>query len=162
MFGELSQPPELVVTQRVPDGGVEEVSGTLFLQVPPQGGHVVYVGARVRNLEGCRLELSASLFEPGSGALETEERRRVDLDSSGMSDPADPANFANVPACPNFGARDIAGPQWRLTVEAKQRDGRKASATVPVVLSCETGGADCACECAAGYELGKCGASDGG
>lgn len=147
----------------MPDGGAEDVGGTVYLQVPPQGGHVAYVGARVHNFEGCRLVLSASLVDPGSGALETEELRRVDLTVDGGSDPADPANFANVPVCPNFGVRDFPGPTWRLVVSAEQRDGRKVSTTMPVVLSCATGGAECACECAAGYELGKCGGfRDGG
>lgn len=160
--GDLSRPPSLTATQRLPDGGAEDVRGTLYLQVPAQGGHVVFVGARVQNLAACGLELSAALVDPMTNRLETEEKRRVDLGPGFMSDPGDTANFANVPACPNFGTRDISGPQWNLVVEAKQRDGRTASATLPVVLSCETGGADCACECAAGYVLGKCGRRDGG
>jgi hypothetical protein len=65
----------------------------------------------------------------------------------------------------------VAGPRdawrwsvhhWRLVVEAKQRDGKKVSTTLPIEFSCEAGGPDCACECAAHYEFGKCGARDGG
>lgn len=162
VWGDVSKPAALAVTQRMPDGGVEPLNGTLFLQVPPQGGHVVYVGAQVNNFEGCRLELSASLFEPDSGVLATEEKRRVDLTLDGGSDPSDPAHFANIPVCPNFGARDFTGVDWRLVVEVKQRDGRKVSASLPVTLSCATGASFCECECRAGYEFGKCEGRDGG
>ncbi|MBK7862067.1 MAG: hypothetical protein IPJ65_26315 [Archangiaceae bacterium] len=61
MWGDLSQPAALTVTQRMPDGGAEALGDELFVQVPPQGGHVAYVGAKVTNFEGCRLELRASL-----------------------------------------------------------------------------------------------------
>lgn len=162
VWGDLSQPASLTVTQRLPDGGVEDVGRTLYLQVPPQGGQVVYVGVRLQNFEGCRLELSASVLVPDSGHLETEEKRRVDVTLGGQSDPADPANFANVPVCPNFGVRDFPGNDWRLVVEAKQRDGKKVSTTLPIAFSCAAGGPDCACECAAHYEFGKCGGRDGG
>jgi hypothetical protein len=162
VWGDLSQPASLEITQRMPDGGVEPAGGTLLLQVPPQGGHVAYVGVRVKNFEGCRVELSASVFDPDSGHLATEEKRRVDITLDGMSDPSDPANFANLPVCPNFGTRDYVGPGWSLVVEAKQRDGRAVKTTVPIVFSCDAGGWDCACECAQGYEFGKCGAADGG
>ena len=162
MWGDLTQPPAVTAVQRLPDGGLEDVQGVLYLQVPPQGGHVTYVGVRVANFEGCRLELSASVFVPDGGPLEVEEKRRVDVGDGGLSDPSDPANFANIPVCPNYGARDFAGPPWDLVVEVAQRDGRSARVVMPVVFSCAFGSADCACECAHGYELGKCGARDGG
>ncbi len=161
VFGDLTQPPSLTVIQRMPDGGVEDVRDALLLQVPPQGGHVAYVGVRVTNFERCRIDLSASVFVLDGGALEAEEKRRVELGDGGASDPADPANFANVPVCPNYGALDVVGPRWRLVVEAAQRDGRSVKAELPVVFSCDAGGADCACECAKGYELGKCGRDAG-
>ena len=162
VWGDLAQPPSLTVVQRMPDGGVEELGDTVFLQVPPQGGHVAYIGVRVHTLEGCRLDIAASVFAPDGGPLETEEKRRVDVGDGGLSDPADPANVANVPVCPNFGARDFVGPPWDLVVDVAQRDGRSARAVKPIVFSCGFGGWDCACECAQGYELGKCGAPDGG
>jgi len=143
----------------MPDGGAEELVDALVLQVPPQGGHVAYVGAQLQNFVEC-IELSAALREPG-GALAAEEKRRVDLED-GRSDPAEPANFANVPVCPNFGSRDFPGFSWRLEVTASSRDGRSSvSRTLDVVPTCAFGGPQCACECAAGYDFGKCG-RDGG
>ncbi len=161
MFGDLSKPAALTVLQRMPDGGVEEVRDTLYLQVPPQGGHVVYVGVRAVNFEGCRLDLAASVFGADGGPLETEEKRRVELGDAGYSDPSDPANFANVPVCPNNGMHELLGTPWALVVELAQRDGRSAKVTLPVAFSCDAGGPDCACECAKGYELGKCGRDAG-
>jgi len=162
VFGDLTKPAALTVIQRMPDGGVEDVQGTLLLQVPPQGGHVVYVGVRMTNFEGCRLDLAASVFVADGGPLETEEKRRVDLGDAGFSDPSDPANFANVPVCPNFGSHEIVGTEWTLVVEAAQRDGRSVKTALPVRFSCDAGGWDCACECGHGYFLGKCGSPDAG
>jgi hypothetical protein len=162
VWGDLSKPATLTITQRMPDGGAEDLGSALVLQVPPQGGHVAYIGARVENFEGCRLELVASLYPPDSGLLATEERRRVDLTVNGGSDPSDPANFANVPVCPNYGTRDFPGLAWTLVVEAKQRDGRTVSATRTVVPTCAFGASFCQCECSSGYEFGKCEGHDGG
>lgn len=161
VFGDLTKPPSLTVIQRLPDGGAEEVRDTLFLQVPPQGGHVAYVGVRVTNFEGCRIDLAASVFVPDAGPLEAEEKRRVEIGDGGSSDPSDPSNFANVPMCPNYGSLDIVGPSWSLVVQAAQRDGRSVKAALPVVFSCDAAGADCACECAKDYVLGKCGRDAG-
>ncbi|MBK7862173.1 MAG: hypothetical protein IPJ65_26875 [Archangiaceae bacterium] len=139
----------------MPDGGAEALGDELFVQVPPQGGHVAYVGAKVTNFEGCRLELRASLYPPDSGSLAAEEKRRVDLTVDGASDPSDPANFANVPVCPNYGTRDFPGLPWVLVVEAKQRDGRSVSVTRTVVPSCAYGAAHCATASARGLRAGQ-------
>jgi hypothetical protein len=162
VWGDLSKPPSLTATQRMPDGGAEDLGAVLVLQPPPQGGHVAYVGARVQNFEGCRIELTATLYPPDSGLIAAYESRRVDLTVNGGSDPSDPAHFANVPVCPNYGDRDYVGLPWRLVVEAKDRSGKSLQAEYTVVPTCDAGGPQCECECRAGYELGKCGAKDGG
>lgn len=167
-WGDKNGTPRLVITQRV-NGASQEVTsgGALLLQVPPQGGYVAYVGARLYDFEGCRIDFSASLFEPDSGTLSTEERRRIDFPlagegGSGTVDPSDPAHFANVPVCPNFDTRDYPGLTWRLDVVARAQDGREVKTSLPVVPSC-AGDANCECECRANYEFGKCsGAADAG
>jgi hypothetical protein len=160
VHGDASKAATLTVTQRLPDGTAEELTQALVLQVPPQGGHVAFVGAVIENFTEC-VELSAALKDL-DGSLAAEEKRRVDL-TGGRSDPKEPANFANVPVCPNFGTRDFPGQTWKLEVKVESRDGRAASLSrsLDVVPTCAFGGSDCACECAADYTFGKCG-RDGG
>lgn len=140
------------------------------LRFPVQGGHVLYVAARIHNLLPCRAELSASLVDPGTGQVATEERRQVDfgLDGGGggISDLSDPANVANVPVCPDLFDRDFVDAPWNLVVSVKDLEGRVATATRRVIPSCRQAGsysrAACRCECSAHYVFGKCSVLDGG
>lgn len=139
------------------------------LEFPVQGGHVLYVGAQILNMGGLHDDLLARLRDPTTNVILAEDRRRVDFvfdaGGSGQTDLSDPANVANVPACPDFEPRPVLGTTWVLEVTVT--DSRDAGGTVrhpvtPVCRQLDAGPlALCECECAANFYLGKCGA-DGG
>jgi hypothetical protein len=135
------------------------------LEFPVQGGHVLFVAARIQNLDGCAAELSSRLIDPASGEVLAQEKRSVDFTvkdgMGGISQLSETANTANVPACPAFGPRDVVGAAWHLEVKVKDRSGKEATAQRLVVPSCRQADAKaraaCICECSKNYYLGKCG-----
>jgi hypothetical protein len=135
---------------------------------PPQGGFVIFVGARVRNLHDPTVELRGRLLNPSSGALVTEEGRVVDLNPT----PGDPTvwlpdlrsytNVSNVPVCPASTNQDSYGVPFSLEVRVTEKiSGRAGVGRRKVTLACRQSDAAqlqlCQCECAAGFVLGKCG-----
>jgi hypothetical protein len=144
----------------------------LPLETPPQGGHVSFVAALVRNVDPCNVKLSAKLRSPRSGAVQAEEARSVSFDFGlgggdggdagawGAADLSDIANAANIPACPVYGPETLVDEPFTLVVTITDRDGRSTSVTRSVVPSClqtdPAERADCRCECSADYTLGRC------
>src|SRR5207302_6654986 len=55
------------------------------LRFPTQGGHVIYIAARVHNMSGCRAALRATLRDPTGVNSEVFEARSIDfvVDSDG-------------------------------------------------------------------------------
>jgi hypothetical protein len=162
-IGDLAQPVELVTVVRTPDGRTEEVraSGAIPLIEPPQGGQVVFVGVRARNLDGCGLILTATLRDPCTNGVIGVEARPVDLTASpaGWGEPASPADiasFANVPVCPSAAAtRGLDGQRYVLEVDVRDRDKRTARVTLDVVPTCaET--SLCPKECVGGPAPSAC------
>ena len=137
---------------------------------PIQGGHVIFVGARIRNLGACGDTLSATLRNPTTGEIFAFENRSVDFtvgdSDGGTPDLSDTSSLANVPACPDNSARDVADTDWVLEVTVTDKQKRVATATRHVQPACRQADANaralCACECRAEYFLGKCGRADGG
>lgn len=174
-WGDSKSEPELFVVGRTLEGAAVELAtdgAEVDLTFPVQGGHVLFIGARVKNLLACRAELAAKLVDPTNGHVAAEERRQVAFTQAagngyGASDVADTAELANLPACPDFLDRDIVGQSWRLELQVTDSAGRTASATRQVVPVCRQSSAQdraiCTCECRGGYSFGKCnGAWDGG
>lgn len=175
-WGSRDAGSEVVIGMRTDDGTFEEVVAAgdpVDLTFPVQGGHVLFVAARVRNLAACRSELRARLREPDGGPIAAEEKRVIDFGTSapqgfGEADVSDTANVANVPACPNWHTRDIVDADWLLEVTVRDRDGRTATTTRRVRPVCRQSDASardlCVCECRANYFFGKCpgGGRDGG
>lgn len=174
-FGDEGAPPEMDVGMRGTRGVFIDVNDgdPVDLTFPVQGGHVLFVAARLRNMNGCRVDFSARLVDPDTGELGSEEERRqidftVDGGNGVIPDLSDTANTANVPVCPNtFGSKDRVDVPWNLEVVARDEQGREARAVRRVVPMCRQPGpysrAACVCECKAGYYLGKCSLSgDGG
>ena len=141
---------------------------TLDLIFPPQGGFVIFLGARVRKLNDPTVELRGRLLDPITGALIAEEGRVVDMQKS-ASDPTlwEPdlrsyTNVSNVPVCPlSYPGDHFDQP---VTVEVRVTEsvsGRAGVGRRRVTPSCRQSDAAklqlCRCECAAGFQLGKCG-----
>ena len=139
----------------------------ISLEFPPQGGHVLFVGARVRGLEDDLAELRGRLRNPDDDTIIAEEGRTVAFDPS----PDDPglkipdlrnyANVANVAVCPSYTGLDHSGRSFILEVTVTGTSSNQiGSATRLVVPTCQqadpTERQYCVCDCAANYFLGKC------
>lgn len=166
-WGEPSAPAKVELGMRFGNGfrPVTFDGEAVDLEFPVQGGHVLFVAARLQNMDGCAVELSARLLHPDNGEVIAQEKRSVDFtvqDGVGAVPVlAETANSANVPACPAFGPRDIVGAPWHLEVRVKDRTGKEAAAQQLVIPSCRQADAQakaaCECECTKNYYLGKCG-----
>jgi len=162
--GDPASAPELELVHRTADGQLATVAdgAPIPLFEPPQGGQVILVGVRARNIDGCPLTLSTSLAVPQSTIVAAFERRPVTLEATpdGWLQPKRPdllSNFANLPSCPIAGLdRAVDGEPYQLTVEAEDHAGRKGQASALVVPSCDMNVAPtlCRCLCAANYVLG--------
>lgn len=141
----------------------------VHLVVPPQGGHVLFIGARFKNVRGDTVRLHTRLKDPEDGAVATEESRSVSVlpvpgDSSlSETDNSSLTQVSNITACPDYGPRAMVGLPYilELTVtELMVPSPREATVTMLVTPACPQGGdpdaAFCACECAGSYTLGKC------
>ncbi len=163
--GDPGSDPEVVLVHRTSDGQLATVAegAPIPLFEPPQGGQVILVGVRVRNIDGCPLTISTSLAIPQTSIVAAFERRPVTLETTpdGWLQPKRPdllSNFANLPSCPIAGLdRPIDGETYQLTVEAEDHAGRKGRASAIVVPSCDMNVAPalCRCLCAANYVLGS-------
>ena len=163
-FGDESKPLEFDIVHRDADGecvSTEEM-GEIPLIQPPQGGKVLFVGVRARNLNGCGLTLATALVEPDTGSVISLERRPVMLEPVGdgwmePERPTEASNYSNLPACPRADLeRSIEGEPYELRVSITDKDGRKGSASMQVIPICgESKLAElCQCECSKDYRLG--------
>lgn len=162
-IGDASLPIELELVARGDSPDVMEVDTPMTavpLVVPPQGGLVLFVAARARNLDNCAVMLTASLRDPCSNEVVTVERRPVLLESTGDGwagpDVDALSQWSNLPVCPSSAAtRDLQGQHYLLRVALEASDGRTAEATMMVVPTCAADDLTCLCQCQAGYELGS-------
>lgn len=179
-IGDPSRDPEIEVGEISYDGTFRtiEAGATLSLFTPPQGGKIVLVGARVRNMDGCGAVLTARLRDPtaeGEPVAVHEGRtvRFVELpDRPGWGEvPTGPSAFtvlaagSNLPTCHNYEDRDMDGCDWILDVTVDDRAQRAARATFPVSITCpdddpgaerEDERLECECECAARFDERDC------
>jgi hypothetical protein len=166
--GDRSKAPEMVVVILAADGTVSDVAdgGTVPLVTPPQGGQVIFAGARATNLDTCGVTIQGVLRDETTKQV-TLDGRTIDLlpTSGGWAetDPTDASSFSNVPVCPNeWSPTNIYGTQYQLEVSLTDANGRMVSKTLPVVPQCAAGDANCHCICQGGYVLGMSCAVDGG
>jgi hypothetical protein len=141
------------------------------LEPPPQGGYVLYVGARVINIGAC-VEFRGRVRDPGPSKTEVGyDARGTTLvqhaDGWGWPDPSDNSNVSNPNPCPDYGTADITGGNWELQMVVADRfSARTVEVVQPIVPKCMLSDAatqaDCVCTCSANYFLGKCGMLDGG
>lgn len=125
------------------------------LQVPPQGGWIILLGVRARNLDGCRLVLTTSFREACQGPIIKVDQRPARLMDTGDGWAiSTTSTFGNLPICPQLTAlRDLHEQPYDVTVEVEDGDGKRASRTLSLVPTCP---ADerCTCECDHNYVLG--------
>ncbi len=146
------------VAADVLDGGTVDLVGAV------QGGHVLFVGARVDGLCAEQADLWAVLRAPADGSIVAEDRRQgvpmhVRADGSREPDWAG-RQVAMVPACPSLAGARIVGETFDLELTVTDPAGHAASAGVRVRLTCSQTdpywSAFCACECDAGGTPGAC------
>ena len=175
-IGDPNADAEIELVARAVDGGglVDLHDGDdVPLIMPPQGGKVILVGVRAKNVS-CTLQLNVGLFDlcqvdddaPQGRVIGREGRPvvlREDADGFGVPDDADAMqNYANVPVCPSFAStRDGDGQPYGLEVRVSelQRDGETAPRTHVVTLAvtpvCAAGDDDCRCECDADFVMSQ-------
>lgn len=137
------------------------------LALPPQGGHVLFVGALMRNLPTTTIKIVGRLIDPTTGQLVAQDARTVVVQPVDgepgrvQTDNRTYSQQANITVCPDYAPRAIDGQLYDLEIEVTPL---YVNAAVPVTVkrsvvpTCSAGAdnAACTCECSAGYTLGKC------
>jgi hypothetical protein len=167
-IGDRASPIELVAVTAPYLGSIGDLAdgGEVDLFRPLQGGKVIYVGVRARNVDGCNVQLTAALRDPVTQQVIALEQRPVRLVDSGdgWGRPASSSDhLANVPACPSAAAtHDVDGAAWQLELRLDELGGRTATTTLSVVPRCDVDGEieECECECDSDYVLGAACPSD--
>lgn len=160
-YGDPTQPIEIQAFAG--DGGGLRLSvdagSKIPLIVPPQGGRVLFLGAKVRNLSSCGVQVKGVLRD-AMGKTQVD-KRTTNLLSTGdgwaETDSMDFASLANVNACPNGWSEGNAFGPMQIEIEVVDAMGRKATVVRDVVLECpdDAGKSFCECQCKAGYVLGQ-------
>jgi hypothetical protein len=173
-LGSESQPPQLEIVIVHADDSVTTAvdGGRVDVIQPPQGGRVIFAGARATNVDGCGVQLTGALRNETSRQVRFD-MRTVNLEATGdgwgtsgtsiLSGSI--SNFANVPVCPNqWSSTDVVGNPYQLEVDLLDRRGRTAKAVLEVTPYCAepATAAYCACTCAAGYNGQPCPVGDAG
>jgi hypothetical protein len=171
--GDVSKPIEMkLVAAGVNDQGLMQFAGTpkpiadgsvIPMIVPPQGGWVIYVGARANNIDPCGVQVKGVLTDPATQQVTVDERTaKLTVGTDGWAGPLehDPlaGALANVAVCPNqWASNDMYGNTFKLTVTLTERSGRSASQSIDVKLECAEAQYknSCSCQCKKNYVLGE-------
>ncbi|NUP13730.1 MAG: hypothetical protein HOW73_47445 [Polyangiaceae bacterium] len=143
-------------------------ASVLDLIEPPQGGRIIFVGARARNVDGCGVVLTASLRDPTTNQIRFDTRSAnliVEDDGWGTVKPTDLSVYSNIPACQNsWSAQTLYEDGYRLEVKLVDSAGRVAEKSFDVHAQCtelsqaRPSGPDvldeCLCICREGYQIG--------
>jgi hypothetical protein len=161
-IGDPSQPIEMTIVDRKVDGTLEITQDRVPLILPPQGGKVIFVGVRAKNLDGCPIMITASLRDICDQSIIGLDRRPILLEPAGdgwgePKQPTEIVNYSNLPACPATSAsRNVQGEPYTLTVQIEDKNGRTAEKSLMVTPFCAEVQIhnECICECAKGAVLG--------
>src|SRR5262249_48132855 len=134
---------------------VTEEDAAIPLSSGPQGGEIIFIGARARNLDVCNLTISVALRDSCDNHIEALDQRPETLEpqSDGWAIPAfpeQPTNYSALPVCPKAGQKhDIQGYRYLLHVTVKDPSGKSAEASLNVTPVCPPGPDhnDCLCDC---------------
>ena len=166
--------PRLQIIVVQPDDSIVAAvdGGMVSLMTPPQGGRVIFAGAKATNVDGCGVQLTGSIRDLDSGQVKVDSRT-INLVPTGDGWGASGvgmisgtiSNFANIAVCPNQTfAKNVYGQPFALEVDLVDRDGRTAKDRIVVTPECDEPAnlATCMCTCAAHYVLGQPCPADGG
>jgi hypothetical protein len=141
--------------------------GATAIQVPPQGGRVVFAGVRATNVNACGLQLTGALRDETSQQVRFDSRT-VNLiptgDGWGTTGPLDASvsgtisNFANIPVCPDdWSTTSVNDHAYTLEMTILDTGGRTLEKKIRVTPSCgnDMNTAQCQCICSVGYVLGS-------
>lgn len=163
------EPRVVALVENTTEGGFRELNdgGEVHLWRPVQGGHVIYVGARVSGLCADPVLITGRIKDLATGNVVSKEMRRgfglIDQgDATLLPDPTDLGAVANIALCPELtGEHDVMGTQFLLEVEVEDAEGRVARAQAKVTPVCaqtdEAGLTTCQCECTRQGSAGGCG-----
>jgi hypothetical protein len=141
--------------------------GDLELVQAPQGGHVAFVGARIRHAKSPTATFIVSVLDPSTGEVVMHDKREgpiaptPDLPGWSEADPDARGAINHLVACP-VEHTQLFGEHWLLRVEVIEEGGGglTGQATVGVNVSCapisEYQKTYCECECELGYVPGTC------
>lgn len=169
-LGDKSAAAKLEIVVRGPGGKVVALheGDAVPLVYPPQGGRVVFIGARATNLDPCGVKLSGSIRDTVNAQVRVDNRT-INLQPVeggwGASLDADIASFSNVPVCPNqWATSDLYDHVFDLTLTVADRSGHVATQTLHVTPTCAEPerAAECRCICREGYHLGESCTDDAG
>jgi hypothetical protein len=166
--GDSSKPVE--VEMLVTDGTSMMLSpvadgADIPMERPPQGGYVMYIGARAKNVDACGIEVAGRLIDPDTNMQLGFDARNTDMvktaDGWATVDPKDNSNESNVNACPDYFPKDRVNTEYILEMKVTDREKRTATVSHRVRLVCDPLldpilAATCQCECSANYMLGQC------
>lgn len=162
-IGDKSKPLEIVLTVRdamgrsIPLNEGDDVP----LIFPPQGGRVVFVGARVNNVDPCAVKLSGAIRDVATNQVRVDNRTvNLVLGSDGWGGGVDEdiSTFSNVPMCPNqWASTDAFDKPFRVEITVQDKTGRSASKQAMVTPRCAEPAnlEECLCICKNGYVLGE-------
>ena len=162
-LGDKSKPVQLEITARDVAGHSAPVKdgGDVAVVFPPQGGRVIFVGARVTNVDPCGAKLSGALRDLATGQVRVDIRT-VNLvptsDGFGGTLDVDISTFSNIPVCPNqWASDDVFDKPYELEVTVTDKTGRRGTQKVKVIPRCAEPdrATECRCICRKGYILGS-------
>lgn len=158
-IGDLEAPAELEIVHQDATSTVLQTQSMAQIPLlpPPQGGWIVLLGARARNIDGCQVTLTTALVDRCDQQIIQIDKRptRLEPGADGWGT-STVTTFGNLPVCPELTAkRDLHDVPYDVTVVVEDSGGQKASATLPVVPTCPTGDALCLCQCDRDYVIGS-------
>jgi hypothetical protein len=158
-IGDLTAPAELEIVHL--DANFAVIQTQPMAQVPllppPQGGWIVLLGARARNIDGCQVTLTTALVDDCDRQIIQIDKRPTHLepgpDGWGTSTVT---TFGNQPVCPQLTAkRDLHDVPYDVMVVIEDSGGQKASATLTIVPTCRPDDELCMCQCDRDYVIGS-------
>lgn len=167
--GDKDAPIELEVVTLDPDYVAQPFAsgGDASILFPPQGGRVIFVGVRAKNLDPCAVRLAGALRDPETMQVRIDTRT-VNLDPTedgwGASDAGDISTFSNIPVCPNnWASTDVFDQTFTLVLSVRDRNGKEAKTELDLVPRCDEVSTvdgqnlqkECLCICKQGYVTGE-------
>ena len=129
--------------------------GQVPLIAPPQGGWIVLLGVRAKNVDD-QATITTALVDSCDDQILQIDRRptHLDIGADGWGQ-SSLTTFGNLPVCPAVTAtRDLHDVPYIIKVSVEDTDGQKATTSLTVVPTCPTETSRCPCECDRDYVLG--------